>query len=267
MSTLPTLICLHGGFHGPGYWGPLVSLLADKGFRSITPHLLFGGTDKPIQSLEPVIEQVAKLVAEETSKGKDVVMINHSFGSFAGCSAIKGFTSKDPSKLSDQNSGKALGIITISGFFPEHEVSLAAMAAASRTARGAPDPATAPQLPFKPTEEGLLEYDGDPVHSFYNDLPLQEAQKWAAELENMSQFVFATGGGVYAGWMDVPVWYLLCEADNMMELPQQQSYVKKARDSGGDVTTREIDAGHSPMLSRPVEVAKFVQEAVASFSR
>lgn len=267
MSALPTLIYTHGGWHGPEYWEPVVSMLASHGFRSITPHLLFGGTDKPIQSLEPVVEQIAKLVADETSKGNDVVIINHSFGSFAGCSAIKGFTSTDPSNLTEQNSGKVLGILTVAGFFPEHEVSFNTMVAASQSTPATDDPGTVRQLPFKPTEEGWVEFTGDPVHSFYSDLPLDEAQKWATALEKMSRFVFITSKLVYAGWKDVPVWYLLCKADTMMTLPQQEAYVKKARESGGNVTTREIEAGHSPMLSKPAEVARFVQEAVASFGR
>jgi pimeloyl-ACP methyl ester carboxylesterase len=266
MSTLPTLIYTHGGWHGPEYWNPVISILARKGFRSIAPHLLFGGTDKPITSLEPVIEQIKGLVADETSKGNNVVIINHSFGSFPGCSAIKGFTATDSSNLSGQNSGKVLGVLTVAGFFPETEVSFSAVAAAAQNASSASDSAAAGQLPFAATEEGWLEFTGDPIHAFYSDLPNDEAQKWATELEKLSRFAVGAHEHVYAGWKDVPVWYLFCKADTMMALSQQEAYVKKARDGGGNVTTREVDAGHSPMLSKPDEVAQFVQDAVASFT-
>lgn len=266
MCTLPTLIYTHGGWHGPEYWNPVISILASKGFRSIAPHLLFGGTDKPITSLDPVIEQIKELVADETSKGNDVVIINHSFGSFPGCSAIRGFTATDSSNLSGQNSGKVLGVLTVAGFFPETEVSFAAVAAAAQSASSASDPAAVGQLPFAATEEGWLEFTGDPIHAFYSDLPSDEAHFWATGLENFSRFAVASHENVYAGWKDVPVWYLFCKADTMMTLTQQEAYVKKARDEGGNVTTREVDAGHSPMLSKPEEVAQFVQDAVASFA-
>lgn len=266
MSTLPTLIFTHGGWHGPDYWNPVVSILASQGFKSIAPHLLFGATEKPITSLEPVIEQVIELVAGETSKGNDVVIINHSFGSYAGCSAIRGFTTKDSSKLAGPNFGRVLGILTVAGFFPETEVSFNDMIAAAQNPATASGPGAVGQLPFTPTEEGWIKFTGDSRQLFYNDLPLDEAQKWGSNLEKLSRFAFDTRKMVYAGWKDVPAWYILCKADAMMTPPQQEAVVKKARDGGGNITTREIDAGHSPMLSKPYEVAQIVQEAVASFS-
>jgi len=265
MSTLPTLVYTHGGWHGPEYWDPVISILVGKGFKSIAPHLLFGGTDEPIKSMVPVIEQVKEIVAEETSKGNDVVIINHSIGSYAGCSSIKGFTATDSSNLSGPNSGKVLGVLTVAGFFPETDVSVNDMVTALQSSSPKNDPSTAVQLPFSPTEEGWLEFTGDAVQAFYNDLPYDDAQKWAKHLETFSSFIFGTRDKVYAGWKDVPTWYMLCKADAMMPLPQQMGHVKKARDSGGNVTTREVDAGHSPMLSKPDEVAQFVQDAVVSF--
>lgn len=265
MSAPPTLVYTHGGWHGPEYWNPVISILAGKGFRSIAPHLLFGGTDEPITSLVPVIEQVKEIVADETSKGNDVVIINHSFGSFAGCSAIRGFTATDSSNLSGPNCGKVLGVLTVAGFFPETEVSFSDMVAELQSLSSASDPGAVGQLPFTPTEEGWLEFEGDAIQAFYNDLPHDEAQRWATNLEKFSRFVSGTREKVYAGWKDVPVWYLLCKADTMMTLPQQEAHVKKARDGGANLTTREIDAGHSPMLSKPDEVAQFVRDAVASF--
>jgi len=73
------------------------------------------------------------------------------------------------------------------------------------------------------------------------------------------------GEWAYAGWMDLPVWFLATVEDKALPVEAQRTMVKFARDAGGDVMLRECMSGHSPMLSRPKEVVDFVLEAVAAF--
>jgi len=42
--------------------------------------------------------------------------------------------------------------------------------------------------------------------------------------------------------------------------------VQMAKDAGADVTLREVDSSHSPMLSKPQETADFIMEAAADLS-
>lgn len=51
-----------------------------------------------------------------------------------------------------------------------------------------------------------------------------------------------------------------------MPVQAQRIFVESAREAGGKITLREIESGHSPMLSRPEETVVFKVEAVASFA-
>jgi hypothetical protein len=39
------------------------------------------------------------------------------------------------------------------------------------------------------------------------------------------------------------------------------------KDSGGDITVKEIASSHSPMLSKPKETTDFILQAVAAFTK
>ncbi len=106
----------------------------------------------------------------------------------------------------------------------------------------------------------------EPRQLFYHDLPEEEGNYWVARLEKQSLKALMEGGeNAYAGWMDVPVWYLATTEDKALPIQAQRMFVQNAKDAGADVTIREIESSHSPMLSRPKETADFILEAVASF--
>ena len=58
------------------------------------------------------------------------------------------------------------------------------------------------------------------------------------------------GEHAYAGWIDVPVWYLSTMEDRALPVQAQRMFVQCAKDAGADVTVREVESSHSPMLSR-----------------
>ena len=69
----------------------------------------------------------------------------------------------------------------------------------------------------------------------------------------------------YAGWKDVPVWFLATVTDQAFPIEAQRGMVAGIQETGKDVTLREVEASHSPMLSKPEETAGFIMEAAASF--
>ena len=71
---------------------------------------------------------------------------------------------------------------------------------------------------------------------------------------------------MYAGWLDVPVWYLMCEKDPVFETAFQERMINDARKMGAKVEVRRTDAGHSPMLSRAEDSVKFVVDAAEAMS-
>lgn len=116
-------------------------------------------------------------------------------------------------------------------------------------------------------ENGFAEIVVEPRDGFYHDLPEEEGNLWVSRLQKQSLKALTEGAEyTYAGWMDVPVWYLGTTADKALPFQVQQFYLQAGKDAGGNITAREIDSSHSPMLSKPEETANFVLEAVSAFT-
>ncbi|KXX75824.1 DNA replication ATP-dependent helicase/nuclease DNA2 [Madurella mycetomatis] len=106
-----------------------------------------------------------------------------------------------------------------------------------------------------------------PRELFYHDLPVDEADYWASRLTNQSlKALFEGGEFAYAGWRDVPVWYIGTVEDRGLPVVMQRMQVGMARAMGGTVEHRELPTSHSPFLSRPEETVGIVLEAVEAFT-
>jgi alpha-beta hydrolase superfamily lysophospholipase len=114
MSTeKPTLLLLHGAFHPAEAWDNVITHLSSRGYRCIAPQLCFvGGIGKAPSTWAPCVEQLQQLLSKETSSGRDVVVVNHSFGGIAGCSAIEGYTELSSARLG-KGDGHVRGIVQI----------------------------------------------------------------------------------------------------------------------------------------------------------
>jgi pimeloyl-ACP methyl ester carboxylesterase len=117
------------------------------------------------------------------------------------------------------------------------------------------------------TDEGTARLIVDTRDLFYHDLPEEEGKAWVDKLAPHSLKSLAEGGEyAYAGWKDVPCWYLLATEDHSLPEEVGEMFVKGAEDAGADVTMRKIAASHSPMLSQPQKTAEFMLEAAAALS-
>ncbi|KIW67062.1 hypothetical protein PV04_06338 [Phialophora macrospora] len=265
MSPLPTLILCHGAWHTPEYWNSIVAILEGKGYKCVAPDIIYNGraNDQPVQSMTAVVDALQKVIAAETSLGNDVVMINHSMGGMAGTSAVEGFTKKNPSRLGSGRSGHVLGLVQVTAWVPvANEVSVADMA--QDFARRNPGPKDV-QLVAAENDQGWWELKGDPAKAFYNDVSPEEGQKWVSKLINFSCAIRSARDSVYAGWKDVPTWYLLCTNDKAIVPQLQEDMLRRCREAGANVTVRKCESSHSPMLSKPEETVAFVEDAVEAF--
>ena len=68
------------------------------------------------------------------------------------------------------------------------------------------------------------------------------------------------GEYAYSYRKDVPVSFLATAEDRAFPVQVQRMFVQGAKDAGADVTLREIEGSHSPMLSRPEETVDFILE-------
>lgn len=99
----------------------------------------------------------------------------------------------------------------------------------------------------------------DPQSVLFNDVPHEEAQKWADKI-----YPEPTAGWekplAYMGWRDIPSHYIICEKDRLVPPGVQESLGKLA----GSTLVR-MNAGHFPQISQPEELARIIGHIAAKW--
>ncbi|KAF7903304.1 uncharacterized protein EAF01_006353 [Botrytis porri] len=258
MSNNPTLIFIPGAWHRPEIWAQVTSLLQEQNYKCIPVELPSTTGDATIGFGED-ITAVRNIILSETRQGHDVILIVHSYGGAVGQSAVKGLTHRLPDDLSstdEKPTGHVVALVMMACGFAQTGISFI-------DAIGGTPP---PLWRFDDSGFAILELPAR--EAFYHDLPVEEGNYWVSRLRKQSQKVLNEGGEwAYAGWMDLPVWYLMTMDDRTFPVEVQGAFVRMARDAGADVTVREVVSSHSPMLSRPEETVEFIVEATGSLAR
>ncbi|KAF8849566.1 alpha/beta-hydrolase [Acephala macrosclerotiorum] len=253
MSQNPTLVFVPGAWHNASIWDKVASLLEAQQYKCIRINLP-STTGNPSSSFKDDVDAVRNTIIAEITQGHDVVVVVHSYGGAVGPSAIKGLTKP---KEGGSSSGHVIGIASMASGFGATGISFI------EGMGGKPPPSWTVD-----EKRGLAVIVAEPREFLYHDLPEEEGKYWVGKLEpQASKPLMDPEGGKYsyAGWMDVPAWYLATADDKAFPFEVQKMLVGIAKDAGGDITVREVQSSHSPMLSKPKEVVDFLLEAVAAF--
>ena len=106
--------------------------------------------------------------------------------------------------------------------------------------------------------------DGDlknepPSYMFYNDLPEAEQKEWVAKLQ-FSSYAALNATAAYVPYTgDFKCTYVMGKRDNSVPEYLAKMYIEQP---DAQFTVREGDWGHIPMLSRPGDIVRLIQEAV-----
>ncbi|VTT80838.1 unnamed protein product, partial [Fusarium fujikuroi] len=101
----------------------------------------------------------------------------------------------------------------------------------------------------------------------FSDLPKAEALAYAKQMTAHSAASFA-GPLKNAGYLSIPVAYLICQKDVSVPSGVQRSVVDMiSKKSGRQVITFCCDAGHFPPVSIPGKVASFINTVAARILR
>lgn len=104
----------------------------------------------------------------------------------------------------------------------------------------------------------------DPVISaplVCNDLDYAQAYENALQLSHHSAISFQNEA-TQASYKDIPVTYIFCERDLIINPETQQRFIDTIEEvSGKKVDVKRIDAGHCPNWSRPEELVGLIVEA------
>ncbi|CAM1502350.1 Fc.00g043340.m01.CDS01 [Cosmosporella sp. VM-42] len=254
MSQKPTIVFVPGAWHHADTWKKVSTILEAQEYKCVRMTLP-STLGSPDTTFSEDIQSVRDVIKAETTEGRDVVVAVHSYGGAVGESALKGFTkpkANDPSP--DNSSGHVIGLIIMaSGFLPT----------GACFTDGFEEP---PPIWKFNRETGFCDITVEPRELFYHDLPEDEGKYWVGRLLKQSLKALETDREHgYAGWKEVPVVYLATKEDKALPYQAQLMFVQMAKDDGADVTLRELETSHSPMLSKPQETADIVAEAVAAF--
>ncbi len=252
MAAKPTLVFVPGAWHRAETWNKVIAELTPKGYKGVAVTLP-STLGNPAATFGDDVDAVQQVIRQEIALGHDDVLVVHSYGGQVGNSAVQGFSRTSAGRA--DSPANVIGLVMMAtGFTVTGVAFLEAMG-------GTPPPS------WKLNDvTGFADLVAEPRDMLYHDLPEAEGRAWVAKLTAQSQLTL-TGGGerAYAGWQDVPTWYLKTLEDHALPVQLQEWTVQVARDAGADVTDRGLPTSHSPMLSRPKEVGEFIDEAAQSF--
>jgi pimeloyl-ACP methyl ester carboxylesterase len=146
------------------------------------------------------------------------------------------------------NDPKVAGLVYIAAFAPDKGESVAALIK--------DPPPGAPVPPILPPQDGFLFLDRAKFGaSFAADVDREKAEFMADS--QVPWGVEALGGAISVpAWKNKPSWYLITTDDRMIPPPAQQFMSKRAGS-----TVVEVKGSHSVYVSKPAEVAAFIETA------
>jgi pimeloyl-ACP methyl ester carboxylesterase len=188
----------------------------------------------PLTSLADDIATTRRAIEAEQGP---VVLVGHSYGG----AVITGAAGGSPNV-------KAL--VYVAAFAPEAGEKLGALAA-----RFGEAPLSAA---LSRDAAGLVWVDRARFHEVLaGDVPVEEARVLAAVQRPIAAAIVEQAVECPA-WKTIPSWYLVTLDDQAIKPDLQRFMAKRI-----GATTAEVRASHLPFISRPGEVARFIEEAAA----
>ena len=222
-----SIVLVHGAFVDGSGWQTVHAILSAKGYEVLV-------VQNPTITLEGDVaatERVIRLARHP------VILVGHSYGG-----AVVTEAGDHP---------KVAALVYLAAFVPDAGESVASL----NEHPAEPGEARAPVLPPR---DGFLTVDAERFpQAFAADVGLEKTRFMAA-----AQVPWGLGAVTAtltrAAWRNKPTRYLLAKADLMIPPSAQRRMATRA---GAHIV--EIDSSHAVMLSRPYEVAAFIEAAVA----
>ena len=226
------VVFVHGACvkDGSWWWHPTASLLAERGVASEAPALpSCGETGASVGAEGPgLAEDVAAVRAVLTASEEPTVVVAHSYGGIVTAEAAAGVDAVHH-------------LLLISSYLPEVGESLSSF--------GGEEPA--PFLEIDP-EGGTFTVRPEALaETFLQDCD-PEIQRRAMDKTARQSLAVLEQSVQSAAWQNVPSTYLVCAKDRGTPADRQREFAGRA------ASVVELDAGHHPFLSQPVEVRDLI---------
>ncbi|MCJ1307507.1 hypothetical protein MMC25_001153 [Agyrium rufum] len=242
----------------PECYDPIRTIFESRGYRCICPALPSSGAksyslDEDFTGdIDAIRVPILKLV-EDTG----VVVVVHSYAGLSGGQALEGLD-KESCKAKGLKGG-VIRIIYVNAYLvPE---------GFQHSPRGTRDN----MIPIMQTdfESGTITLDLSGAKDLlYQDMSLSSAMPWVEKLRTQSLGVYYSTT-IHAAWRHIPTSYIICTLDLPSTVGIIHHLISTAKASGAHKVDSviEVDAGHSPFLSRPEwTVDTLIAEAAKVYS-
>jgi pimeloyl-ACP methyl ester carboxylesterase len=217
------LLLVPGGFHGVWVWEKVIDRLAALGWPTHTVELpSVAAKGQPRYGMHDDAAAVRRRLAAIDGP---VVLVAHSYGGVVATQAAAGLAN-------------VTHIVYLAAFQLDIGDSLLGVV-------GEPPPWW--------IIEGDTLTAGQPLETFYHDVSPDDATRAIDRLQP-SSYSMVTERLTAAAWRNIPSTYVICDEDQALPPAAQEQLAKRA------TNIRRLPSSHSPMLSRPDEVAQIIAE-------
>ncbi|GAA5198151.1 alpha/beta hydrolase [Rugosimonospora acidiphila] len=232
MPNFPSLVLVHGSWHGPWMWEPLIDALPGVDVHA----LALPATGEDPATLGDLYDDAATVAAAIAAIDGPVVVLGHSSG---GIPVTEAATADNVRRL-----------IYLAAFQLDTGESLFSSVGST------------PAPWWRVHEREGLRSKGyvvplRPEEIFFNDCDPQDAKRHASRL-TLQSWAAKTQPLTRAAWRSIPSTYVVCEADNAIPVFGQEAMAQRA-----DKVVR-LNAGHDSFLSKPAEVAALIREELSA---
>lgn len=260
----PTILVVPGAMHCPEHYKPLTRHLEGLGHRCIIISLpSTQNTSAPPAGLADDTDAIRSAVLHELNNEKnDVLVLAHSYGGVPANNALQSLDTKSRSEDGHAASVKALAFmcsLAIRAGLSAASFIASRSEAGVRQGKSSVDMDSTGAFGIPKSSPGAEE-------ALFNDLPAEEAKKWAGLLRPISIRVMGEDTS-YAAYTDIPTGYLYCSKDETLPLAAQEFVVAEAKKAGATIIHEDtVDAGHSPFLSKIAETTSFILKLIEMVS-
>ncbi|MDQ0604407.1 pimeloyl-ACP methyl ester carboxylesterase [Streptomyces canus] len=238
MSTTPTVLLVHGAFADAGSWAGVIEELQSDGIPVIAP-------PNPLRGLASDAAYIASLASQIDGP---VVLVGHSYG--GAVITVAGAAEN------------VVGLVYVAAYVLQEGESLGELQG---------------RFPLSPLVSNLKQWTypvpgGDPAVEvtiaedafpavFAADVPTEVTKVLAATQRPLAAGAFEETAPV-AAWQTKPSWALVAGADQAINPEVERFGAKRA----GATIVESEGASHAVAVSRPMEVADLIREAVRATS-
>ncbi|CZS99810.1 uncharacterized protein RCO7_01628 [Rhynchosporium graminicola] len=244
-SSKPTIVIVPGAWQLASGWSEFAILLRNARYGvEVVSYPSVGGTVSPLPGLADDVAATQEILRKVLGKGKEVILLCHSYGGVVGSCAVEGYSSVER-KREGRRGGVSL-LVYMSAFMIPRGRSLLDML------NGEP-------LPWMNVQgEKTVAVESMMKDVIYNDMSDEQAAKHKAHTSYSSTSVFASTS-TFEPWSNgIDCAYIFCTEDNALILPIQQAMVQQL---GPEPVTWSLKSGHCPFQSVPDQLLEVMKKA------